>query len=296
MSRNFGFWAVIFLNVGIVGIEIFYGYISNSIALITDALHNFGDVVAVVISFIASIFARKSPTSKSSFGYLRAEMMATFVNSFMLILVMAFVLYEAIFSLFTPKEISGSIVIIVASVALFANGVSAYLLFKIREDKHDLNVHSAYLHFLADSLLSFSVVLGGFVIYFLQIYLIDSILSIIFSIYIIYASLPLLKKSFYSLMDIEHRVDIEKIEVAILEVENVKSLHDVHLLQPSLKHSFFYGHIVVEENLTLRDIDFLIGEVEAVLSKFEINHSVIQPESEKHLKAPLLKESYSETL
>jgi cobalt-zinc-cadmium efflux system protein len=295
MSKNSKFWLIIVLNVIIVFAEIFYGLLSNSISLITDALHNFGDIVAVVISFVASIFARKSPTVKRSFGYLRAEMMATFVNSFMLIAVMLFVLYESLFSLLSPdKIVDGGVMIIVATIALFANGISAYLLLIMnREEKGDnLNIRSAYLHFLADSLLSLSVILGGIVIYFLQIYFIDKLLSIIFSIYIVYSSFPLLRKSFYSLMDIEHSVDIGKIEKEILKIEGVKSLHDVHILQPSQKHTFFYGHLVVDNALSLSEIDFIIDEIEAVLKGFDVTHSVVQPESAKHRESPLVKESY----
>jgi cobalt-zinc-cadmium efflux system protein len=293
MSKSSKFWLIIFLNVLIVAFEIAFGVISNSIALITDAFHNFGDIVAVVISFIASLFANKSPTIRNSFGYIRGEMMATFVNSLLLILTMMFLLYESVFALFSPNEaVNGSVMIIVATIALFANGLSAYLLLTMQKGENDLNIRSAYLHFLADSLLSLSVIIGGVVIYFFDIFVIDKLLSLFFSIYIIYSTIPLLRRSFLSLMDLNHSVDVKGIEQRVLEFDEVRSIHDVHVLEPSPKHSFLYAHIVVKDELSLHNIDILIGKIEEIFKEFGINHSVIQPESAKHTKHPLLKENY----
>ncbi|EJF06610.1 cation diffusion facilitator family transporter [Thiovulum sp. ES] len=294
MSNNSKFWAIIVLNFVIVGFEIAFGVVSNSIALITDAFHNLGDIVAVIISFIATLFAKKSPTIRNSYGYIRSEMMATFVNSLLLILTMLFLLYETVVALFSQSEaVDGSAMILVATIALFANGISAYLLLTLQKGKKDLNIRSAYLHFLADSLLSFSVIVGGLVIYFFGIFIVDKILSLIFSIYIIYSSLPLLRRSFFSLMDLNHSIDASKIEKKVLEFDEVESIHDVHVLEPSQNHSFFYAHIVVKDELSLQNIDDLIDKIEKILFEFGINHSVIQPESAKHSKLPLIKETYS---
>jgi len=291
--QNSKFIMIIILNIIIVVTEIYYGLIANSITLIIDALHNFSDIIAIIISFLAIIYARKSATITNTIGFVRAEMMATFINSLMLILMMLYILYESIQALISVQEIvDGELMMMVATVALIANSISAYILLKMRRDKDDINIHSAYLHFLADSLLSFSVIVGGFIIYFFGINLVDKILGLLFAIYIIYATSPLLKRSFYSLMDIEHIIDIEEIEKMILKIDGVRSLHDIHIIEPSPKHSFFYGHIVLEKDMDILEIDNLIIQIEIVLKNFKINHSVIQPESSKNSDEPLIKQNY----
>ena len=149
MSRTFKFIAIILLNILIVTVEIIFGIISNSLALITDALHNFGDIISLVISFLASIFATKGATGRNSFGYIRAEMMATFINSASLIITMAFVLQESINGILSSNQdiVNGKIIMFVALIALIANSISAYLLLQLQDGKRDLNIKSAYLHF-----------------------------------------------------------------------------------------------------------------------------------------------------
>jgi cobalt-zinc-cadmium efflux system protein len=291
--RNLKFSAIILLNIVIVLAEIYYGYLSNSIALITDALHNFGDIIAVIISFVASVYGGRSATITNTFGYIRAEMMATFINSLMLILVMVYVLYESIEALlFNSGAVSGETMMIVATIALVANGISAYILLSMKRDKEDVNIHSAYLHFLADSLLSLSVILGGVAIYYFQIYIIDKILGLLFGIYIIYSTFPLLKRSFYSLMDIEHSIHASEVEAMICQLDGVRSLHDVHIIEPSPNHSFFYGHLVLEENLRTSEVDTILKDIKRRLKAFGINHSVIQPEGPENRDEPLLKQDY----
>ncbi len=295
MSRTFKFIAIILLNILIVTVEIIFGIISNSLALITDALHNFGDIISLVISFLASIFATKGATGRNSFGYIRAEMMATFINSASLIITMAFVLQESINGILSSNQdiVNGKIIMFVALIALIANSISAYLLLQLQDGKRDLNIKSAYLHFLGDSLLSLGVIIGGAMILFFEINMIDRILGIIFAIYIILASIPLLVTSFKSLMDIHHSIDISEIEKEIIKIEGVHSLHHAHLIEPSPKHSFFYTHLTVQNNLTLDEVSEIILKIETILKKFEINHSVIQPEIWKNIEEPLLIESYS---
>lgn len=292
--KNFKFSLVILLNVVIVVAEIYYGFLSNSIALIVDALHNFGDIVAVVISFVASIFASRSPTIRNTLGYIRAEMMATFVNSFMLIVVMLYVLYESISAiwLFHGEIVDGETVTLVATIALFANSLSAYLLLSMKSDEEDINIHSAYLHFLADSLLSLGVILGGLAIYFFNIYMVDRVLGLLFSIYIIYSTFPLLKRSFYSLMDIGHSLDAEEIEKKLLQIDEIRSLHDIHIIEPSPKHSFFYAHLVLEQDIKSSEVDDILKRVKEELKPYGINHSVIQPESPINSDEPILKHNY----
>jgi cobalt-zinc-cadmium efflux system protein len=291
---------IVILNLLIVLSEIMFGLVSNSTALIADAVHNLSDIMAILITYVALHYSRKSPTRQNTFGYIRGEMMATFNNSLFLIVIMGYVLYESAHSLLydIDQPVDGGLMIMVATVALIANGWSAYLLHKIGVEHHheeggeNSNIKSAYLHFLADSLLSLSVIIGGIVIYTMGINYIDKALSLIFSLYIIFSTFPLLRDSFYSLMDIKHSIDIDSVESFILKFDEVDSLHDVHLIEPSPRHSFFYAHIVLNRNLSLQDIEYLNYSIEQGLKKFGINHSVIQPETKDQREESIVKKSY----
>jgi cobalt-zinc-cadmium efflux system protein len=293
-SNKLLFYFIILLNLIIVISEVFFGFLSNSIALITDAFHNLSDIVAVLITYVATVFATKKPTLRRTFGYIRSEVMATFINSFSLVLVMLFVMYESVHGFFDIQKIDSQSMIIVAFIALIGNTLSALILHKMHSQSHhhDTNIHSAYLHFLADSLLSVSVIIGGVIIYFFEFYLIDKILSVGFSIYIIYATFPLLKESFYSLMDIEHKIDINHIKRLLLSHPQIESFHDVHLIEPSSKHSFFYAHVIFNQDLKISEIEKILEQVKSQLEAIGINHFVIQPETKNKTEADLVKKTY----
>ena len=215
MSKIKKIFLVILVNLIIIISQIIFGYISNSFALIADALHNAGDVLSIIVTYIALILGTKTATFKKTFGYIRAEMMAAFVNTLFLYTTMIYMIYESINRFFNPEVIEPIYMIIVGLIAVIANGISAYVLKKLEvsscsshdhghvhsHDDGDANIKSAYLHMLSDTLISMSVVIAGIFIYYFKIYSIDSILTILFSIFILFHSYGLLKKSFLSLMD-----------------------------------------------------------------------------------------------
>ncbi len=304
MSKERKILTVIIVNIVIVLSEILFGLIANSYALIADALHNGGDVIAVIITYIAMILSVKSPTFKNTFGYIKAEMMASFVNSLFLFITMFIVIYEAINKLINPHIVEPFYMITIGLIALVANGISAYVLNSLgiehshgdtkcehsnhahehhhhnhsHHDNEDTNIKSAYLHMLGDALISLGVVVGGIFIYAFKIYSIDSILALGFSIYILKQTYPLLKKSFLSLMD-ANIVEVEKdtLESIILADEKVVNYHDLHIYKPSSKHSFISLHVIYEdENLTLKHIQNINDKIYNNLKKLGFNHILIQ--------------------
>ncbi|MDY0121255.1 MAG: cation diffusion facilitator family transporter [Sulfurimonas sp.] len=289
---------VILLNIVLVIAEIGAGIFSGSMALIADAFHNLGDVLALFISLVAIIFGAKEVSSKMTFGYIKAEMMAAFVNSLFLVITMLFILFESLTRLYEPHPIDAPIVIIASLLALFVNGYSTYLLrhngvehhhHHDHEDHHheheDLNMRSAYLHMLGDAVISLSVAIGGVLIYFFGIISIDTILSILFSIYIIKETFPLLKRSFFALMDSSGGVDVEAIETILLQKEMVSSVHDLHIYTPSSKGIYGSVHLVLCDNFSLVEIEGLLEEIRADLAKIGIKHFIMQPETQKYLDA-----------
>ena len=290
---------IIIFNLIIVFSEITFGLISNSFALIADALHNAGNVIAIAITYIALKFSTKQKTFKFTFGFLKAEMMAAFVNTLFLFITMFYMIYEAIVRFINPEIIEPIYMIIVGFVAVIANGISAYILLKMQvsscpnhdhshhHHEEDANIKSAYLHMLSDTLISVGVIVAGIFIYFFKIYYIDSILTILFSIYILNHSYPLLKKSFCSLMDI-NIIDIsqEKLENIILNSnEKIVEYHDLHIHKPSSKYNFISFHIVLNnDNIDLKTSEKITDEIRHKLEHIGFNHILIQVDSDKCIK------------
>jgi cobalt-zinc-cadmium efflux system protein len=266
-------WVIIF-NLIIIVLEILFGLVSNSFALITDALHNIGDVIAVVITYLALRLSVQQATFRKSFGFLRAEMMAGFVNTLFLFLTMFYMIYESVFRLITPEVVEPLYMIVVGTVATMANGLSAYILNTLgvsscshehqeaghRHHHHeDANIRSAYLHMLADALISVGVVVAGILIYFFNIYAIDALLTILFSVYILFHSYPLLKKSFSSLMDFNSS-EIEEDEIAAIigSDSRIEGYGNLKIYQPSSKEN------VISLCLSFKDDTISLKELEEI--------------------------------
>jgi cobalt-zinc-cadmium efflux system protein len=292
------FWIILF-NLVIIAAEVVFGLLSNSFALIADALHNTADVMAICITYIALVLGTRKTTFRYTFGFIKAEMMAAFINSLFLFLAMFVMIYHAIDKLLHPETIEPLYMISVGLVAVVANGVSAYLLHKIGVEHHhhdhdhehhhhheDANIKSAYLHMLSDALISVGVVVAGIFIYFFQIYSIDSILTVVFSLYILKHTYPLLTKSFYALMDINaSQITLDELHEIIKADSRVLEFHDLHLSQPSSKHEFISFHIVLEDSsLTLEAIEKITKEIERKLHAKGFDHILIQVDSKAHAK------------
>ena len=299
MKEKMILWIIIF-NIIIIVSEVFFGVISNSFALIADALHNAGDVIAIAITYIALKLGSKQTTFKYTFGFLKAEMMAAFTNTLFLLLTMIYMIYESIHRFINPEVIEPIYMIIVGIIAVIANGISAYILNNLgvsacashdhalnhNHEHEDANIKSAYLHMLSDALISVGVVVAGIFIYYFKIYYIDSVLTIIFSIYIINHSYPLLKKSFLSLMDV-NTIDIsqDELDQIIKSDERVLEYHDLHISKPSSKHKFISFHIVLDDdNISLSESEELTDMIKDSLKHHEFNHILIQVDSSKKLK------------
>jgi len=296
-------WIIVF-NLIIIGSEIFFGIISNSFALIADALHNVGDVIAIIITYIAIKVSTQKASFKYTFGFLKAEMMAAFINTLFLTLTMLYMIYEAVERFANPQEIEPVYMIIVGFIAVLANGLSAYLLNSMNiphdhDHSHnhhheDANIKSAYLHMLSDALISVGVVVAGIFIYFFKIYYIDSLMTILFSLYIINHSYPLLKSSFLSLLDV-NTIDIsqEKLDEVIKYSDEVLEYHDLHIYKPSSKLNFISFHIVLDSNLTLQMCENITEKIKSNLEDLGFNHIIIQVDTEKYLNHQILCQLHS---
>jgi len=296
-------WIIVF-NLVIIISELVFGVLANSFALIADALHNVGDVIAIVITYIAIKVATQKPSYKKTFGFMRAEMMAGFVNTLFLFLTMFYMIYEASFRLMHPEKVEPLYMIFVGIIAVLANGVSAYMLHQIgvsscatgnngehghhHEHKEDSNIKSAYLHMLADALISVGVVIAGIFIYFFDVYRIDAILTIVFSIYILFHSFSLLKRSFYSLMDFNMgNVDKEQLEQVIFTNSLVSGYSDLHIYQPSSNEQYISMILLLKESsISLEKAQNIMNELKHNLKHLGFTHSIVELSSKQNMPKP----------
>lgn len=268
----------ILLNIGITAAQVVGGIISGSLALLSDALHNFSDVLSLVISYLANRFTRRKASSKRTFGYKRAEIMAAFVNSATLIVIAVVLIKEAIERFFNPEPITPNLVIWLSALGIAANGFSVLLIKK--DASHNMNMKSAYLHLLTDMLASVAVLIGGILMYFYQLYWIDPALTIAIGLYLVYMGYDLLKASTKVLMLFTpEQIEVEGMVNAIRQDPAIRNVHHVHLWQLNEHEIHLEAHIDFKENITIREFDCILKDIEErVYHDFGITHVSIQPE------------------
>lgn len=286
---------VILLNILIVIIESTVGVISGSLALLSDAWHNLSDVLALIVTAIALGLGTRAATSTMTYGYVKSEMMATFINASFLSLLMIWVAVEAVDRLLHPLPVDGWLTMITASIALVVNTASAVILgghahahthdHDENDDvhhHHDLNVRAAFWHMASDAILSLAVVLGGAAMIVWGIPWIDSILSLIFAAVILIASGKLISRSFGSLMDRTDPKVLAKFSAIIDNHPLVEEIHDLHLIGPSSHEYYFSAHIILGEHLSLAEVERIIEELRHNLAHAGATHILIQPETHKY--------------
>lgn len=269
----------IVLNTVITVAQIIGGIISGSLALISDAVHNFSDVISLIISYIANLLAhKKKQTTRYTFGYKRAEIIAAFINAISLIVIAVYLAFEAIHRFSNQVEIKSDLVIWLAILGIAVNGFSVLLL--KNDAKNNLNMKAAYLHLLTDMLTSVAVLVGGLIMKYYHIYLIDAILTLLISFYLIYMSWDILVTSTKILMLFAPKhVNIEEVVKEVELVTGIKNVHHVHIWQLNDRECHFEAHIEFKNDITISNFDVICKEVERLLlDKFEIHHCNLQPE------------------
>lgn len=271
----------IFLNIAITSAQIVGGLISGSLSLLSDALHNFSDVISLIISFIASKLSRKKASFNRTFGYKRAEVLAAFVNAIALILVAIFLIIEALDRFKNPEIISSKLVIYFSLIAILGNGFSVLLLRK--DANHNLNMTAAYIHLFTDMMASIAVLLGGVLMYYYHVYWIDSILTFCIAIYLIWMGYDLLVKATKILMLFTPKnIDIKSIVSLVSEIKYVRQLHHVHVWYLNEEELHLEGHLELNQNISVAQFDEILIKIERLVKeKFKINHVTLQPEFNK---------------
>lgn len=268
----------ILLNIVITVAQVIGGLMSGSLALLSDALHNFSDVISLIISYIANKLTKKKASFQKTFGYKRAEILAAFINAATLIVVAVLLIIEAIKRFQNPEEIESNLVIWLSLIAILGNGFSVLLLKKDAEA--NMNLKSAYLHLLTDMMASVAVLVGGLLMKYYQLYWVDSVLTFAIAIYLIWMGYDLLKDSTKVLMLFTpETIPINKIVKEINAFKSIKNVHHVHVWQLNEDEIHLEAHIDFMEDITLSQFDAVLHKIEdLVFDKYDINHVNIQPE------------------
>lgn len=271
----------ILLNLVITIAQIIGGIVSGSFALISDALHNFSDVLSLIFSLFANKLSRRKASLDQTFGYKRAELIAAFVNAITLIVVAFILIYEAVLRFFHPEPIQSTIVIWLALLGIVVNGGSVLLLKK--DSEHNLNMKSAYLHLLTDMMASVAVLVGGILMHFYGWFWVDSVMTMLIAFYLIYVSYDLIKTSTKMLMLFTpDHINITDIVREVHKIKGVAKLHHIHVWHLNDDELHLEAHLDCSEDIKMSDFNILLDEIEAVLfSEFQINHINIQPEFKK---------------
>ncbi|WP_420320906.1 cation diffusion facilitator family transporter [Flagellimonas sp.] len=271
----------IILNIAITVSQVIGGIISGSLALLSDALHNFSDVLSLVISYVATRLGSKKASKNKTFGYKRAEILAAFINASTLVIVAIILMIEAVERFFEPQEIESNLVIWLALIAILGNGFSVLLLKK--DSKDNMNMKSAYLHLLTDMMASVAVLIGGLLMKYFQVFWVDAALTMIIGVYLIYMGYDLLKESTKVLMLFTPKsIEIKEIVESICTLEPIKNVHHVHIWQLNEEEIHMEAHIDFKQDIKLSEFDKILVDIEEhVYHKHGINHVNIQPEFDK---------------
>ncbi|MCD6090929.1 MAG: cation transporter [Bacteroidales bacterium] len=274
-GKNLG-WSI-GLNIGITLAELIGGIISGSMALISDATHNFSDVISLVVSYIANKLTKRKATDNQTYGFKRSEIIAAFINSATLMVLAFFILYEGIQRLFHPITVAADWVIWLAIASIAVNGLSVLF---IRNDTHDnMNMKSAYLHLFSDMLTSIAVLVGGLTMKYLQWYWVDAVFSIAIAIYLLYTSWGIFKAALRIIMQFTPtEIELPKIVSEVELISEIENIHHVHIWQINEHNIMFEAHVDLKKDIKISEFETILTKIKEVLANHKIGHITIQPE------------------
>ena len=262
------------LNLAFVVIEVVFGFIANSMALLSDAGHNLSDVLGLFVAWGGGALALRGSSPRFTYGLKKASILAALANALFLLIAVGAIGVEAIRRLVHPSPTEGGAVVIVAAVGILVNGITAML---FTRGQHDLNIRGAFLHMASDAAVSAAVVMAGLVILWTGQRWVDPVMSLAVALVILWGSIGLLKESVWmSLAGVPADIDVDQVEIALSELTDVEAVHDLHVWPLSTTETALTAHIVMNR----ADYpDALLAAARKVLhERFRIEHCTIQVE------------------
>ena len=272
---GFAFAAGVTLNTAFVIAELAFGYAANSLALISDAVHNFSDVISLLLAWAALWLARKQPTQQHTYGYRRASILAALVNAGLLLIAVGGIAVEAINRIQEPAAVAGWTVVLVAALGILVNGGTALLFMRGRHG--DLNIRGAYLHMAADAGVSFGVVVAAFVIMATGWLWVDPAISLCIAAVVLASGWGLARDSVNLALDgVPKGIELAKVKDYLVTLEGVTELHDLHIWAMSTNETALTAHLVRPAGF---NDAFLHGVCEELSHRFNIHHATLQIEA-----------------
>ncbi len=271
-------------------VELVGGFITNSLALLSDAGHMLTDSVSLLIALVAQYVVVKAKGKNMTYGLYRLEVLAALVNGIFLLVLVGYIFYEAVHRFINPEPILGVQMLLIATVGLLINLLVGYILFKSSEE--NINIKAAFLHVVTDTLGSVAAILAGISVSLWDLYIADPILSVMICLLILPSTYNVIKSSLNVLLELAPAdMDTQRIEEEIRGVKGVLDVHDLHVWSITSGSVILTAHVVVEDMGACNDV---LHRVEEVVRKHGIEHSTIQLEKEGYScppSCPLLKEN-----
>lgn len=268
-------FVTVLLNFLITVVEIFGGIFSGSLSLLSDAIHNFSDGIAILVSYIAIRLSKRPRTRKYTFGLKRAEVLAAIINASVLIVICFFLIKEAIERFSSPTPITGNLMLAVAAVGLIANIVGTILL--KRGADRNINIRAAYIHLLSDAVSSLAVIIGALFIMVFRITWIDPALTILISLYILKETYDIVRQSVdVIMMSSPAEIDMTQLQQAVETIPGVRNIHHVHVWKMNDSEIHFEAHVDVDDIPVSRTADIQREIEKRLREKHDITHTTLQ--------------------
>lgn len=269
------FW----LNTAFAILEIIGGFYTNSMAILSDAVHDLGDSLSLGLAYYFHKKSRKKSDEKFNYGYRRFSLLGAFINSLILIISSVFIVRESFVRLFEPEQPDAKGMLVLAIIGIAVNG---YALLRLKKGG-SINERVVSLHFLEDVLGWVAVLAGSIVMMFATIPVLDPILSLLIALYILFNVYQNLKTTFRILLQARpENIDEAEIRKKVLSVPGVKDMHDLHFWTMDGQYNVMTLHIVVEQKESIHDIERIKNEVKHQLQHLEIQHTTVEIESEDY--------------
>src|SRR4051812_22870050 len=271
------------INVAIVGIELVFGILANSMALISDAGHNMSDVLGLVVGWAGAVMAKRSPSPRFTYGLKKASILAALINALLLLIAVGAIAAEAVRRLLHPAPAEAQTMIWVAAAAIVINGLTALLFARGRA--HDINVRAAFQHMAADAAVSAAVVFAGLIILWTGQQWVDPVMSLAVAAVILWGSIGLIRESVgMSLMGVPQGIELDEVEAELGRLGGVETVHDLHVWPLSTTETALTAHLVAPDVASTDDL--LCAARTMLHDRFGIEHCTLQIERE-HLEDTL---------
>ena len=274
-------YITLILTISFALLEYIGGLLSNSLALLGDSFHMFSDVIALGFSLIALLFSSKKPNKKYTFGFVRLEVLAAFLNGLMLVGISIYLIFEGFMRFFNPKDIDFKSMLIISTIGLIFNIVVTIILTKSLKEEDNLNIQSALWHFLGDLISSIGIIISSTIIYFTNYQIVDVIMSIIISIILFKGGYKITKSSFVILMEAT-TLDTKEIYNKIKEIDGIDDIHEFHIWHTDTNETNAAMHILLKEYNTSNDYKIVENVKIFLKEEYDIEHCFIALENIKY--------------